>query len=65
MLTVLKRADRPEDYELPAEPAMPAGMAIRDAAVKPIGWAILAASALAAGFHYLRYGPDDLDEGDA
>ena len=57
VVTVLKYADKPELYGLPANPTVPATVRISKKPVRWIGLVAMAATVVGLVGHYLRYGP--------
>jgi formate dehydrogenase iron-sulfur subunit len=57
VVTVLGFADRPEWYELPADPVVPASVTINKTFLKPLGLAALLGTIAATFAHFLRFGP--------
>jgi formate dehydrogenase beta subunit len=57
VLYVLRHADQPEAYGLPADPRIPWTVAFWKGPMKVLGNLVLAGGILGAFFHFLRYGP--------
>jgi len=57
VVTVLKYADKPELYGLPANPTVPVTVRISKKPVRWLGLVAMAATVVGLVGHYLRYGP--------
>jgi formate dehydrogenase beta subunit/formate dehydrogenase gamma subunit len=57
VVTVLGFADRPEWYELPADPMVPVSVTVNKTFLKPIGLAAILGTIAATFAHFLRFGP--------
>jgi len=57
VVTVLKYADKPELYGLPADPTVPTTVRISKKPVRWVGLIAFAATVVGLAGHYLRYGP--------
>ncbi|NYT70446.1 formate dehydrogenase subunit beta [Pusillimonas noertemannii] len=65
VMYVLHHADRPELYSgLPANPTISPMVSLWKGIAKPLGVAAMALTALAGFFHYIRVGPNEVDEED-
>jgi formate dehydrogenase iron-sulfur subunit len=65
VMYVLHHADQPQLYSnLPKEPRISPIVRAWKGATKPLALAIMAFTALAGFFHYIRVGPDETDEHD-
>jgi formate dehydrogenase iron-sulfur subunit len=65
VMYVLHHADQPQLYsELPQDPHISATVRLWKGFAKPLGIALMAFTALAGFFHYIRVGPDETDERD-
>ncbi|MBI5124722.1 MAG: formate dehydrogenase subunit beta [Planctomycetes bacterium] len=54
---VLPFGNRPEDYGLPRDPSIPWVVSLWKGPMKTVGSALLLGGILAAGLHYLKFGP--------
>jgi formate dehydrogenase iron-sulfur subunit len=63
VMYVLQHADRPELYELPKDPKISPLVSLWKGVTKPIALAALGLAALGTFFHYIRVGPNEVDEG--
>jgi formate dehydrogenase iron-sulfur subunit len=65
VMYVLHHADQPQLYSnLPREPRISPLVRVWKGASKPLGLAVMALTALAGFFHYIRVGPDETTEHD-
>jgi len=65
VMYVLHHADRPGLYSgLPANPTISPMVSLWKGIAKPLGVAAMALTALAGFFHYIRVGPNEVDEED-
>ncbi|TFL14525.1 formate dehydrogenase subunit beta [Pusillimonas caeni] len=65
VMYVLHHADKPGLYnELPKDPAISPMVSLWKGMAKPLGVAAMALTALAGFFHYIRVGPNEVDEED-
>ena len=65
VMYVLHHADQPQLYsDLPQEPHISASVQVWKGFAKPLGLALMAFTALAGFFHYIRVGPDEIEERD-
>ena len=65
VMYVLHHADQPQLYsDLPQDPHISATVRVWKGFAKPLGIALMAFTALAGFFHYIRVGPDETDERD-
>jgi formate dehydrogenase iron-sulfur subunit len=65
VMYVLHHADQPQLYSnLPREPHISPVVRAWKGATKPLALAVMAFTALAGFFHYIRVGPDETDEHD-
>jgi formate dehydrogenase iron-sulfur subunit len=65
VMYVLHHADQPQLYsDLPRDPHISATVRLWKGFAKPLGIALMAFTALAGFFHYIRVGPDETDERD-
>jgi formate dehydrogenase iron-sulfur subunit len=65
VMYVLHHADQPQLYsDLPQDPHISPTVRLWKGVAKPLGIALMAFTALAGFFHYIRVGPDETDEGD-
>jgi formate dehydrogenase iron-sulfur subunit len=65
VMYVLHHADQPQLYsDLPQDPHISTSVRAWKGFAKPLGLALMAFTALAGFFHYVRVGPDETDERD-
>jgi formate dehydrogenase iron-sulfur subunit len=65
VMYVLHHADQPQLYsDLPVDPHISPAVRLWKGLAKPLGLALMGFTALAAFFHYVRVGPDEIDERD-
>ena len=65
VMYVLHHADQPQLYsDLPQDPHISPTVRLWKGVAKPLGVALMAFTALAGFFHYIRVGPDETDERD-
>jgi formate dehydrogenase iron-sulfur subunit len=65
VMYVLHHADQPQLYsDLPQDPHISPTVRLWKGFAKPLGIALMAFTALAGFFHYIRVGPDETDERD-
>lgn len=65
VMYVLHHADKPALYsDLPKDPTISPMVSLWKGIAKPLGVAAMALTALAGFFHYMRVGPDEVDEED-
>src|SRR3546814_10837009 len=65
VMYVLHHADKPALYsDLPKDPTISPMVSLWTGIAKPLGVAAMALTALAGFFHYMRVGPDEVDEED-
>lgn len=65
VMYVLHHADQPELYNgLPANPTISPWVSVWKGITKPLALAVMAATALAGFFHYIRVGPNETTEED-
>ena len=65
VMYVLHHADQPHNYvDLPADPRISRAVLLWKGFSKPLGLAVMALTALAGFFHYIRVGPDETDASD-
>jgi formate dehydrogenase iron-sulfur subunit len=65
VMYVLHHADQPQLYsDLPVDPHISPSVRLWKGLAKPLGLALMGFTALAAFFHYIRVGPDEIDEHD-
>ncbi|MEW5975846.1 MAG: formate dehydrogenase subunit beta [Acidobacteriota bacterium] len=62
VLYVLRDATRPEEYGLPKDPRIPWTVSLWKGPLKWVGNLLFAGTILSALFHYLRFGPKQLEE---
>src|SRR3989338_1983053 len=59
---VLPYGNRPEDYGLPRDPSVPWVVSLWKGPLKTVGSALLIGGVLAAGLHYLKFGPQRVEK---
>ena len=59
---VLQHADRPELYGLPKDPNISPLVSLWKGIAKPLALAALGLAALGAFFHYIKVGPNEVEE---
>lgn len=64
MMYVVPRGDQLEEYDLPADATASPGALATLYGLKKLGASALGIGLLAAGFHYLGFGPQDPDDGE-
>ncbi|HEU5284268.1 MAG TPA: formate dehydrogenase subunit beta [Burkholderiales bacterium] len=64
VMYVLQHADRPELYNLPKDPRISPLVSLWKGVGKPIALLALAAAAIGSFFHYVKVGPNEVDEED-
>lgn len=65
VMYVLHHADQPGLYsDLPAKPTISPMVSLWKGAAKPLGLAVMALTALAGFFHYIRTGPNEVSDDD-
>lgn len=65
VMYVLHHADKPEIYSnLPKDPVISPTVSLWKGVAKPIGLAVMALTAFAGFFHYMRVGPNEVTEED-
>jgi formate dehydrogenase iron-sulfur subunit len=62
VMYVLQHADRPELYGLPKDPKISPWVSVWKGAAKPLALAALGLAALVSFFHYVKVGPNELEE---
>lgn len=62
VMYVLQHADRPQLYGLPVDPVISPLVSLWKGAAKPIAMLLLGLTALVSFFHYIRVGPNEIDE---
>jgi formate dehydrogenase iron-sulfur subunit len=62
VMYVLHHADRPQLYGLPVDPVISPLVSLWKGIAKPAGLLVLGLAALASFFHYVRVGPNEVDE---
>ena len=64
VMYVLQHADKPELYNLPKDPRISPLVSLWKGVGKPIALLALAAAAIGSFFHYVKVGPNEVDEED-
>ena len=64
VMYVLQHADRPELYNLPKDPRISPLVSLWKGVGKPIALLALAVAAIGSFFHYVKVGPNEVDEED-
>jgi formate dehydrogenase iron-sulfur subunit len=64
VMYVLQHADRPELYNLPKDPRISPLVSLWKGVGKPIALLALAAAAIGSFFHYVKVGPNEVEEED-
>jgi formate dehydrogenase iron-sulfur subunit len=64
VMYVLQHADKPELYGLPKDPRISPWVSVWKGVTKPLAVASLGLAALVAFFHYVKMGPNEVDEGE-
>jgi formate dehydrogenase iron-sulfur subunit len=62
VMYVLQHADRPELYALPKDPKISPLVSLWKGAAKPLALAALGLAALVSFFHYVKVGPNEVEE---
>jgi len=62
VMYVLQHADQPELYGLPKEPKISPLVSFWKGAAKPVALIALGLAALGTFFHYLKVGPNEVEE---
>jgi formate dehydrogenase iron-sulfur subunit len=62
VMYVLQHADRPELYNLPKDPQISPLVSLWKGVGKPIALLALAAAAIGSFFHYVKVGPNEVEE---
>jgi len=62
VMYVLQHADRPELYALPKDPKISPWVSVWKGAAKPLALAALGLAALVGFFHYIKVGPNEVEE---
>ncbi len=62
VMYVLQHADRPQLYGLPVDPVISPLVSLWKGVTKPIAMLLLGLTALVSFFHYIRVGPNEIDE---
>jgi formate dehydrogenase iron-sulfur subunit len=62
VMYVLQHADRPELYGLPKDPKISPWVSLWKGAAKPLALAALGLAALVSFFHYVKVGPNEVEE---
>lgn len=62
VMYVLQHGDRPELYGLPVDPVISPLVSLWNGVTKPIAMLLLGLTALVSFFHYIRVGPNEIDE---
>jgi formate dehydrogenase iron-sulfur subunit len=65
VMYVLQHADRPELYGLPKDPKISPWVSVWKGVTKPLALASLLLAALAGFFHYVKVGPNEVEEDEA
>ena len=64
VMYVLQHADKPELYGLPKDPKISPWVSVWKRVTKPLALASLGLAGLVAFFHYVKVGPNEVDEGE-
>jgi len=64
VMYVLQHADRPELYALPKDPKISLFVSVWKGVAKPLALAALGLAALVSFFHYVKVGPNEVEEGE-
>ncbi len=62
VMYVLQHADRPELYGLPKDPKISPWVSLWKGAAKPLALVVLGLAALGSFFHYVKVGPNEVEE---